>query len=93
MEEQKKVQQKTSDLNFVAFLAAKGKEAMDQVVTFQDRRPRVWFIYDMEPEEFKKWKSCYFCREEKSSVPALKLFEERDRVYAIMTHKRQEAEG
>lgn len=85
-------EQKTSDLNFVAFLATIGIDYNREECSFQNGRVRVWFYYEMTPEEFRDKKDIYFRRDEKSKVPAHTLFEERDRIYAIMSHKRQEME-
>ena len=88
--------QRTSDLNFVAFLAAKGKQSVEQTATFKERRVRIWFLYNMTKEEFNKFKDAYFQDDPSNNpdclVPAFKLFQQRDRAYAIMSHCRQEAE-
>jgi hypothetical protein len=77
--------QNTSDVNFAAYLSYKGEKIEGTSVTKENGRVRVWFSFSSDPQKFKAHKDAYFGHMEPDSlVIAHKLFQERDRMYALM---------
>lgn len=83
----------TSDINLAAFLAYHGTKMLGTSSTSENGRVRVWFNFDIDENEFSKLKNDFFSQAEESRVIAQKLFQERDRMYALMIQVRNSAKN
>jgi len=78
----------TSDVNFAAYLGYKEIPILGTSITAENGRPRVWFDFEIEGEDFKQHKDAYFGHLEESKVIAHKFFQERERMYSLMIQVR-----
>lgn len=83
----------TSDVNFAAYLGYKEVPILGTNVTIENNRPRVWFNFEIDSEDFKKHKDAYFGQLDESNVIAHKFFQQRDRMYSLMIQVRNSHKG
>jgi len=83
----------TSDVNFAAYLAYKEVPLLGTSVTTENGRPRVWFDFSVDADDFKRHKDTYFGHLEESKVIAHKFFQERERMYSLMIQVRNSQNG
>ena len=88
MEEEIELKHSTSDVNFAAYLGYKDVPVLSTTVTIESGRPRVWFDFEINSDDFKNYKDSYFGQLESSKVIAHKFFQERERMYSLMIQVR-----
>jgi len=88
MDEETELKHSTSDVNFAAYLGYKDIPILSTTVTTENGRPRVWFDFKINGDDFKKHKDAYFGHLEESMVIAHKFFQERERMYSLMIQVR-----
>ena len=78
----------TSDINFAAYLTYNGVQLKETTTTRESNRVRVWFEFEVEENVFMSHKNNFFSQSQTSLVVAQRLFQERDRIYALMIQVR-----
>jgi hypothetical protein len=78
----------TSDINLAAFMTYNNVKMLETVATSEGGRVRVWFNFDIDEKQFGKMKNDFFSQSDDSKVIAQRLFQERDRIHALMIQVR-----